>query len=155
MKFSRGDGTNETTTTTTTAAPTTTVAGDGTADGDNAEAASTNTSANATDDTDDNSERRKRKVEVTTTTSTTTTPIVYNSYFVKVHLETQFKYSNITKKEFKVFFLLVVEIHYKLSWECHTRRYKLRWICNSIGAKYGGNTMQKKYTGRGDTALTC
>ena len=105
MKFSRGDGTNETTTTTTTAAPTTTVAGDDTADGDNAQAVSTNTTANATDDTDDNSERRKRKVEVTTTTSTTTTPIVYNSYFVKVHLETQFKYSNITKKEFKVFFV--------------------------------------------------
>ena len=33
---------------------------------------------------------------------------------------------------------LVKIVEYKLSWECHTWRYKLRRIYNSIEAKYGG-----------------
>ena len=43
----------------------------------------------------------------------------------------------------------------KLSWECHTRRYKLRWIYNSIGAKYGGHRTKKCILGGGTLYILC
>ena len=104
MKFTIGDGTN--TTTTTTEAPKPTEANSGTADGDPGEgpvnATSTN-SANNTAEAEDASERRKRNVPETTT-STTTTQIVYNSYYLTIHVETQFMDGNMTKANFKASF---------------------------------------------------